>query len=563
VFSSQDLNYHLQQANIQIYVERTLSPSTTLVQVNLKKNSNLTPSFLVHTYSKVLRHPGIATHFAPIQTIYSMHAHAGEERFITIDNAISYSRPSSIHTTTNSSTNMISLVDSEDDESDLPALADASDSETSSLCSSDYDARHNSHGNGATISSNFNHGPMKDDDSPKTTHASPPPSSPTSNLASTCASLFCIPELFSCEEEPPSSPLDCIKTHPQSQNTTTTTATTATTATSPTTTTNIRRTNSIHPTKITYLQNIQTNIQHDILNLLGNQSSIFCCLGIRDQDTPEQHGHHHGHIHNPQSQQSRYDHNVQRRGNRNVYMRKNAMKRIESLRGSGLCKNFSFARFSLSAQEEEDINTSKTAGDDPTDRTRIGISHSIDWSGLQHGRTSQGWMGRGPDSISNHDYHGHDSNTVLGCSTKQTMMAVPSFDSVASEVELYYDSDPGPEGNDSMPQPRKKTNKARDIASEVTKRRKQRGGDGMGTHTHTRTGAGAALSPSAMGMLQTYDVPSFDINDAHKVSQLIAVRIEISSFCIHPTVLLYCTAIMLWHPKASTDQNYNLYTDTF
>jgi hypothetical protein len=244
-------------------------------------------------------------------------------------------------------------------------------------------------------------------------------------------------------------------------------------------------------------------------------------------------------------------------------MRKNAMKRIESLRGSGLCKNFSFARFSLSAQEEEDINTSKTAGDDPTDRTRIGISHSIDWSGLQHGRTSQGWMGRGPDSILNHDYHGHDSNTVLGCSTKQTMMAVPSFDSVASEVELYYDSDPGPEGNDSMPQPRKKTNKARDIASEVTKRRKQRGGDGMGTHTHTRTGAGAALSTSAMGMLQTYDVPSFDINDAHKVSQLIAVRIEISSFCIHPTVLLYCTAIMLWHPKASTDQNYNLYTDTF
>ena len=168
------------------------------------------------------------------------------------------------------------------------------------------------------------------------------------------------------------------------------------------------------------------------------------------------------------------------------------------------------------------------------DNVGIGPSHSIDWSGLQHRRRNRGWMGKGPYPIMNNDdgNNDDDSSVFLGCSkrtsAKETVMTVPSFDSVASEVELYYDSDPGPEGNDNMSKPRNSSGKKnqRMIDADM-KGEKQRG-----------AGSSPASSPS-MGLLQTYDVPSFDIHDIHKVSQLIAVRIILRLLIIHEATLYY------------------------
>jgi hypothetical protein len=176
---------------------------------------------------------------------------------------------------------------------------------------------------------------------------------------------------------------------------------------------------------------------------------------------------------------------IQKISNRNVYMPKKARMRIESLRQSGLGRDFSFAPVFDYLQEEATMlrNEEEDSSSATTQYQRaLQVSPPIRLSQSMHLSSKQKKM-RGEslfvgntaspprfDSQAcckcevNNDLVPHTNGlsnimSALGVSThagaypkpgearKQMMISVPSFDSYQSEVELCYDSDPGTERN--------------------------------------------------------------------------------------------------------------------
>jgi len=169
--------------------------------------------------------------------------------------------------------------------------------------------------------------------------------------------------------------------------------------------------------------------------------------------------------------------------NRNVYNRGKAMRRIESLKESGLSRNFSLAQVSVFLEEEanterEDLSHRRRAA--PILRT----CKSSDYSKVQKRRRARSLF-RNAEPAPRHDFF-HSMGLM------PTMVAIPSSDSVDSGVELYYDSDPGP------------SESAHADNSEEEQ-------------SHT------ADSNASQTFLQTLDIKSFDLNDAVLVSQIIRV----------------------------------------
>ena len=559
----------------------------------------------------------------------------------------------------------------------LPALADASDCDTLSTCSDqDSHRRHsqrhsNAYANAITATNNTRAGDsylqskkslpssVTDADSMNAQGSLPPPTSSTS-LSATCASLFCISELFSwdgnananananandgtdqdtlaTEIEPvtghqhqPQHPLDDTNINTNTRANTTNTNTHA-------------HAHAHAQDTYRYLQTLQSTIQNEILAFISTNMNmtqycptILCCPngmngnpngknGNRTGNANQQHGNANQHLSMSRSTHGQMQQqHMQRIGNRNVYQREKARKRIEALRESGLSKNFSLRSVSMLLEEEVSeygsvSESSATShgdrlghedghghgyGDEQGDarghghgdehghghgdahgdehehehehehklrnahifkkaeastfysrsgRGRIGSSKSIDWSAVQLERSRERrqnctwcWGGNrhGHDcdghghGHGNGDSHGHqygkDSGTYfLGCTdsnvgtrtrmngnSNQTIVAVPTFDSVESEEELYYDSDPGPEINDitSVAGTRKATRKA---GERGTKKKECTAAAGQCTKGEKEE---KRPSRTPKMLLQTYHVPSFDINNAHMVSQLISVR---------------------------------------
>jgi len=131
--------------------------------------------------------------------------------------------------------------------------------------------------------------------------------------------------------------------------------------------------------------------------------------------------------------------------NRNVFMREKARQRIQLLRESGLSRNFSLSKvvdmLEEDAREIMNPNAKERVNSDSSGKRRhnlmVGISKSASWS-----------YERNPLE----DKYFHTSTDkpralIQSCmpdATNNTIIqALPSFDSVESDIELFYDSDPG------------------------------------------------------------------------------------------------------------------------
>jgi len=397
-----------------------------------------------------------------------------------------------------------------------------------------------------------------------------------SNQLSSCASLFCISELFSSwddgndNDDNDATATLATETVPQQQQQQ---------QQHPLnihihddTNTNNAHSNTHAQDAYRYLHTMQSTIQNEILALISTNTNMakriiplafsnLCCPNHdHDHDAQQQqqgkngtangsaHQHSYGQMqqyqqHQQQHQQQQYQ--MQRIGNRNVHQREKARKRIEALRESGLSKNFSLR--SIYDIHGETVSASSATGHDHghghphghphiskktgastfysrSGRGRIGSSKSIDWSGgdshghrhQYQGKDSSGYFLGCNDSNGNGRTRAHTrTRTRMNGNSKQMLVAVPSFDSMASEVELYYDSDPGPET--------RKTRTTSTASAGMKKGTKKK--ECIDTASAGQCAKGKKEEHSSSKMfLHTYHVPSFDINNARMVSQLISVR---------------------------------------
>lgn len=140
--------------------------------------------------------------------------------------------------------------------------------------------------------------------------------------------------------------------------------------------------------------------------------------------------------------------------NRSVFARDKAMERIYILRKSGLSKDFSLGQLS---SREMDTRYASTKQDRlmrnkglryHNDHTaRIMNSKSVDWSSLVNSKKKEGKLRRQPANSPALLRSSFEPNDIfVTCSAKQSIGLMPSAASASeSQIDLYYDSDPGPE----------------------------------------------------------------------------------------------------------------------
>lgn len=137
------------------------------------------------------------------------------------------------------------------------------------------------------------------------------------------------------------------------------------------------------------------------------------------------------------------------------------------------------------------------------------------------------------------------------------LIAVPSVDSQDSEIELFYDSDPGNDRSRNTMLTIDEDNVSVDNETNIA-----------GTHGKTTRRLNEQSTESSnLGLLRSFDVNSFNLNDSEMISQLIKVSgISVfssryinnrsldskppnihDSFLIHPQELTTGNMLLLWH----------------
>lgn len=287
----------------------------------------------------------------------------------------------------------------------IPALADISDcDETSSACSKDTVTQPYSL---KATTSKLSTISISKDQTTRTIFSS--------SFSRACAGLFCISELLPWEEnEKKKKPTSTVSETSHSFN-------------------NMKEQRNM----------AQTSIQSEILDLLS-------CHNLQESDDFETHL---PFLCGQQTAQNGSDDVVippeeqwRRVKNRNVFMREKARQRIQLLRESGLSRNFSLSKVADMLEEDardfmNPISKEKVNSTNSSAKRRhnlmVGISKSASWS-----------YERNP--LEDKEFQRKTDQTkalIQSCmpdTTNNTIIhALPSFDSVESDIELFYDSDPG------------------------------------------------------------------------------------------------------------------------
>ncbi|GFH45420.1 hypothetical protein CTEN210_01895 [Chaetoceros tenuissimus] len=359
----------------------------------------------------------------------------------------------------------------------IPALADISDcDDTSSACSKDttldpYSLK--------ATASKFSTVSISKDQTTRTTFSS--------SFSRACAGLFCISELLPWEENEKKQKA----------------------------TSNVSETShSFQNASEEQRKMAQTSIQSEILDLLS-------CNYLQESDDFEKHF---PFLCGQKRAQTASDHVVippeeqlRRVKNRNVFMREKARQRIQLLRESGLSRNFSLCKVADMLEEDArdymNPTAKEKANSDSAAKRRhnlmVGISKSASWS-----------YERNP--LEDKDFHRNTDQPralIQSCMPDATnttiIQALPSFDSVESDIELFYDSDPGQD------QSYKKSGADKIYTIDESKPSKE-----MDDYNAQR--------------ILSVDPDSFDVEDTAKVSGTILELVNASfTFIYHPNKKLY------------------------
>mmetsp|Transcript_4818 Transcript_4818/g.9188 ORF Transcript_4818/g.9188 Transcript_4818/m.9188 type:complete len:579 (+) Transcript_4818:449-2185(+) len=194
--------------------------------------------------------------------------------------------------------------------------------------------------------------------------------------------------------------------------------------------------------------------------------------------------------------------------NRSALMKQKARERIQILRKSGLSRNFSLKEVSCLSNR-----TQKRGEFTRSNVVSIGKSKTVDWSSLQKWKqercqfetSSESRCLTYPRRVNDNVYK---ANVLTNDTVTSRTVYVEFADSTSTEsdVELFYDSDPGPE-----------------IAF---------GKASISEHD----GSISCTMPLCDSLLQTYDIHSFDLNNNNAITQLVSE-------------LMHGTYTFIWHPN--------------
>lgn len=194
--------------------------------------------------------------------------------------------------------------------------------------------------------------------------------------------------------------------------------------------------------------------------------------------------------------------------NRSALMKQKARERIQILRKSGLSRNFSLKEVSCLS------NRNKKRGEfSRSNVVPIGKSKTVDWSSLQNWKQERCQFETSSESRCltyprRVNGNVHKDNVLINGTGKSRTVHLELTDSTSTEsdVELFYDSDPGPEidfGKASMSE---------------------------------HDGSISCTMPLCDSLLQTYDIHSFDLNNNNAITQLVSE-------------LMHGTFTFIWHPN--------------
>jgi hypothetical protein len=265
---------------------------------------------------------------------------------------------------------------------------------------------------------------------------------------------------------------------------------------------------------------LQKWMEMDIMNLLG------CTGGI--EEISSYHLCNECYIMVPSELETQQVPTQQKLTNRSTFKRQKARERIQILRNSGLSRNFSWREISLLSRNNIIHDETRIQIGCPRNGKcscsqtafTIGKSKTVDWSSLQklkkkrcssqrsEPRTCSKYTRCANNNNNNNYYYYYyyyniARDLLVNCTVKPRIVHVEIADSTIAEpdIELCYDSDPGPEIVSGRSSTSNEHNNGRNRCTVVT--------------------------PICDSLLQAYDINSFDLNDNIAVTQLVTVSYQI------------------------------------
>lgn len=358
----------------------------------------------------------------------------------------------------------------EDDDLDIPSLSETCEGDNTSCAESISTG-------GYSIRSQDNHNHMKHSNSVSNkSEDGTPATPPTLTKGNVCDGIFCLSSLFSWQDSDSSDALNPVEkdfrpihaTIPEDSDL------------------DISGLDEPSEAIDDPVHEIRNDIQTSILSIMGctgysdeswenAMDQLMCktCLKGSPDDA---------------SEHEQIDQTSPKLRNRNSYQREKALKRIQKLRRSGLGKEFSLAHVSSLLDSDMQRNSSRM----------IKPSRSFDFMDDSKRKRQLALM-KNVEKPS--FFHGMMFN--------QTFATIPSVDSEDTEVELYYDSDPGC----SMHDLRHQTTRKIDLAVPLCE-------NGCLKATRAVSCPVSKTSNSAK-VLPSLNMEKFQINDARMVSDLI------------------------------------------